>query len=266
MRLIAERLLPADHEAVRDVEQPPPLTLPSPRNGRQYHVYCSKSNPGAAALMEEVAKAQAIEIKSTSSGGVEECEQMLVYLTAETWTGGERSVRLAAEVKDAMSRGVPLLLAHEMPGVGQEGRHPAEFGAFFKSHTTPAELVRAGIYHKVATALKGGAWRAVSTAMVAQALVKASGEHHELAHFPSSTAQPEAVLGLAPAPVEVAPVEVAPVEVAPIEAAPTELSDVHLAEQRAAESAQEKIRQLEMQLKQKDEEIEQLTRQIVMMF
>ena len=156
---------------------------------------------------------------------------MLVYLTEETWTGGERSVWLAAEVKDAMSRGVPLLLAHEMPGVGQEGRHPAEFGAFFKSHTTPAELVRAGIYHKVATALKGGAWRAVSTAMVAQALIKASGEHHEVAHFPSSTAQPEAasrpvsVLGLAPA-----PVEVAPVEAAPIEAAPTELSDVHLAE------------------------------------
>ena len=36
----------------------------------------------------------------------------------QTWTSGEKSMRLAHEVARAMSLGIPILLAHEMPGVG----------------------------------------------------------------------------------------------------------------------------------------------------
>ena len=98
---------------------------------------------------------------------------MLVYLTSLTWTSGESSAAFASEVRDAMSRGVPLLLCHEMPGVGgQMARHGCEFDLFFSNTNgaTPQKLLTAGIYSPIATALKGGAWRAVSMVMATQAL------------------------------------------------------------------------------------------------
>lgn len=127
--------------------------LPPPKTDHKYHVYCSERNPGAAALMKELAetrgftlnmsgagltrspsmlarstsvlskspakvkptKAQSTEklFVTASADGLLECDNMLLYLTSQTWTRGEASEALAEEVRRAMGLGVHLLLAHE---------------------------------------------------------------------------------------------------------------------------------------------------------
>jgi len=101
-----------------------------------------------------------------------ECDCMLVYLTSQTWTNAEASSMLGSEVGSAMDAPVSLLLTHEMPGVGgQEGRFGCEFARFFSCDdgATPTELLRRGIYGKIAVALKGGEWRKTSMVMLAKA-------------------------------------------------------------------------------------------------
>ena len=66
-----------------------------------------------------------------------------------------------------------LLLVHEMIGTGgQEARYGCEFGDFFRSPPdgTPGDLQGRGIYATIAVAMKGGAWREASMAMLAQAV------------------------------------------------------------------------------------------------
>eukprot|EP00966_Prymnesium_polylepis_P054374 1257084-Prymnesium_polylepis.3 len=203
MRLIADRLLPVapnstfiDNEIVS--HQPKPLQLP---NG-SFHVYCSSSNPGALALMKEVAQEQHFrpleglasakqDSSSTfplSSAGVTPkgtlhiatekaslalCNHMLLYLTAQTWTRGVENDALASEIEEALGLGIHILLAHEMPGIGgQEHRHGCEFGAFFAcpDGATPRELLNRGIYFEIAVPLKGGPWRKASMALLGSAL------------------------------------------------------------------------------------------------
>ena len=50
-------------------------------------------------------------------------------------------------------------------------RHATDFGNFFSctEGTTPQELLRAGIYSKIAIALKGGPWRKPGLVMIARA-------------------------------------------------------------------------------------------------
>jgi hypothetical protein len=57
---------------------------------------------------------------------------MLVYLTAQTWTRADESSMFGVEVGRAMDANVPLLLVHEMIGVGgQDIRFGCEFAKFF---------------------------------------------------------------------------------------------------------------------------------------
>ena len=69
-----------------------------------------------------------------------------------------------------------VLLAHEMPGADDAtARHAVRFDTFFAGEAsggTPEALVGAGIYHRIATPLKGGAWREVSMILLAQAIAK----------------------------------------------------------------------------------------------
>jgi len=97
---------------------------------------------------------------------------MLVYLTEQTWQSGEMSEKFAQEVADAMAMDVSLILAHEMPGVDSAPRHACEFKFFFacEEGTTPSTLVKAGIYQKIAIALKGGEWRKASIQMLMNAV------------------------------------------------------------------------------------------------
>ena len=80
---------------------------------------------------------------------------MLVYLTARTWVGerGAPNGAFAQELRRAMERGTRLVLAHEMPGRGQEGRAAVEFGAFLSDGRTPTDLIAKGVYALVAVPL-----------------------------------------------------------------------------------------------------------------
>ena len=88
-----------------------------------------------------------------NAGELPKCERMIVYLNAQTWTSGAASARLAEDVAKAISLQVPLLLCHEMRGLGQEGRHGCEFDQFFAhpKGATPQSLLRANIYATIAT-------------------------------------------------------------------------------------------------------------------
>ena len=88
-----------------------------------------------------------------------------------------------------MRAGVRLVLAHEMPGVGQTAR-----GLPFSKLTshTPEHLLKAEIYKPRALPLKGGPWRPVSLALLSQELAKPLLERVpvEVSLRPSLTAAP----------------------------------------------------------------------------
>ena len=180
LRLIAERLLPGRHCRTfvqGELSQLRPCWHEHPRYDCRYHAFCSPHNSGASALLGEVSKTFARVIKvTTESDSLEACESMIVYLNAQTWTSGATSAAFAADVERAMTLGVHLLLAHEMIGVdGQEARAGCDFHTFFSCArgSTPQNLLRKGIYNKIAVPLKGGAWREASMVMMGQALAKA---------------------------------------------------------------------------------------------
>jgi len=161
-------------------------SLPLPRGGCKFHVYCSAHNEGAKALMLEVSNhfepAQQIVIAESIEELVS-CECMLVYLTDLTWTSGERSTAFAEEIEHAMEAEMRLFLCHEMPGVGgQAERHACEFANFFSCArgTTPKSLQNRDIYSSIATPLKGGAWRDASMVMALLGLAKDNNRELEL--------------------------------------------------------------------------------------
>ena len=186
LRLIAERLLPADHPPtyVQGELVSQTIALPRPRDGRRFHAFASPSNVGAAALLKEVNARLRLGVEVTEERlQLEECECMLVLLTKATWTSNEATARLVEDVQRAIGLGVRLLLAHEMMGSSEQAaRGACEFGEFFS--TTPPLLLRAGIYDKIAVALKGGAWREASMYMLAQAIAEApaASKAHTLRH------------------------------------------------------------------------------------
>ena len=116
----------------------------------------------------------AVPLASTSDlQQLAQCDHMLLYLNSQTWTRGEASAALAAEVAQAMDLGVHVLLAHEMPGTGgQTERYGCEFGRFFACDdgATPQELLQRGVYREVAVPLKGGPWREASMTLFGVAL------------------------------------------------------------------------------------------------
>ena len=179
MRLVAERTLPEGHGAtfLAGESTQAKVSVPSLRRGRSYHLYVSPSNLQAAEFLVELAewlddrqvaaKAEAAAKSQLKIAhdleALEGCEAMLLYLNGLTWTSEGHTAALSYEVAHAMRLGIPVLLAHEMPGLGgQESRFGVPFSAFFDSSATPIELIKAGIYATIAVPLKGGPWRDTS--------------------------------------------------------------------------------------------------------
>ena len=81
---------------------------------------------------------------------MEQCDRFLIYLHRHTWRASSDSPCFAREVEAALELGVPLLLAHEMTGLGQGARHGCEFATFFECDegATPPLLIRRGIYEQ----------------------------------------------------------------------------------------------------------------------
>jgi len=184
--------------------------LAQPQRPARYHILCSPNNPGALALLIELAVLHGLKykVKSSSSdavktaekmvelrasgtaqpeighatllitqdmGDLQHCQHMLLYLTSETWLTGQPSALLAADVAGALQTNVSaakLLLVHEMLGIKSDERRGCEFGDFFACArgTTPSELISQGIYQKIAIGLRGGEWRTASMAMVHEAI------------------------------------------------------------------------------------------------
>lgn len=139
--------------------------LPAPRFGRKFHVYCSKNNPGARELMQELQglrHSAALKV-TTDESEIEECEQVLVYLRNDTWTSPETSMAFSTELCSVVSS-VPLLLAHEDAGLDQEERGGSLFEHIISS--TPMGLRFAKIYSDISVPLKGGSQRVFSLAML----------------------------------------------------------------------------------------------------
>ena len=82
--------------AVKTVHLPPPNLV----KGHQYHAFCSANNPGSMELLEELAAAKAIEVRTTDRlEDLDTCEHMLCDPTAKTWTSGATSEAFADEIR-----------------------------------------------------------------------------------------------------------------------------------------------------------------------
>lgn len=132
-------------------------------------LYVSESNEGAMELAQEVGDLAIVRDASEISS----CVRFLLYLDGRTWTRGARSETLASELVVAMRAGVKVIMAHEMPGVGQPV-HAVPFARFFAcpEGATPPHLLRAGIYKQLAVPLKGGAWRIPALRQLRKELAK----------------------------------------------------------------------------------------------
>jgi hypothetical protein len=137
-------------------------------------LFVSLQNDGATELLNELPD----HIKGSlavvhDAAEIKTCARILLYLDGATWTSGEQSDALAAEVGLAMGAGLQLILAHEMPGVGQVKRG-VHFSTFFAcaEGTTPSWLLKMGIYDTIAVPLKGGPWRQAGLTLLKKEFAK----------------------------------------------------------------------------------------------
>ena len=109
---------------------------------------------------------------ATSSINLCKSDQMLLYLTSQTWTRGPDSEALGTEVMAALDSNVHVLLVHEMTGMEETERSGCEFSTFFacKDGATPAVLLKRGIYGEIAVPMKGGEWRKASMRLLAKSV------------------------------------------------------------------------------------------------
>jgi len=142
-------------------------------DNQRFQFYCSPHNIGAHEVVQELERTSGQLRYTDNLRELDRCECMFIHLTARTWTMvGEpnESAAFAMEVARALRRRVPLVLAHEMPGLSDasEGntRYACQFATFFEPGHTPSKLLAAGVYDEIAVALKGGPYREASLALL----------------------------------------------------------------------------------------------------
>ena len=212
LRLISERLLAEKERGAVYVQgevgsqalAPPPLT-----RGRTFHLYCSPHNSGAKEIGAELGellgrhngrdgrrafrsskaatdaapKQQLLKVGS-SLDELDQCEYMLLYLTANTWTHGDSSIAFARELGRAQRLGVRLLLVHEFPCCldalvpGGVSRGACDFNELWNEGWTPKRLLtgEANVYNQIAMALKPGPFRAAGLAVVIGKMAEGGGK------------------------------------------------------------------------------------------
>lgn len=146
-----------------------PTVLPPPLCNRDFHVFCSPFNPGAKELLEELAEARQLSSLKVTYDAMRQtrAEQMLLYLRKDTWSG-KHAQHLQEQTLLAMRLKVPLLLAHEDVGADDDARNAEEFERIISA--TPPQLLRNGVYTKIAVPIKGGYLRQLSLAMLGNVL------------------------------------------------------------------------------------------------
>jgi len=144
-------------------------------------LWCSTGNPGADKVANELlmsmtsSNRDAIrvvdsmpDVQALRDNG--ESAAMLLYLNKDTWVDQgevlERDVRAARQLQADLK----VIMVHE----NDKEKGGCEFGDFFG--TTPQELIDDGIYSDIAIALHTPPHRAVSLALLAQALGATKGK------------------------------------------------------------------------------------------
>jgi len=136
---------------------PPPLAT-----RKEFHVYYSASNAGAAEVAESIGEASDGRLRSTDDPAQARSTcAFLLYLNSSTFAPGAQAEALGCEVREALEGGRPLVLVHERRD-GDVG--VATFDDIIAA--TPAALRDAGIYRPIATPLHGGPHAEVSLRLV----------------------------------------------------------------------------------------------------
>ena len=136
----------------------------------QYHIYCSPLNEGADEVLREVIDLKRLdsELKvCRNPDDLAQCDQMLVYLRADTWSA-PTAEGFAEEVLRAMRLRKAILLTYEDMGVDKDERKGAIIERLIAS--TPESLVNAELYSIIAVPLRGTWLRPASLAMLAKVL------------------------------------------------------------------------------------------------
>ena len=140
----AERKLSPSDEGVYHpreiIRQPIKLGEVGSTAAKRFHIYASRSNPGAAELASELqAHAQAFSsgaslVVCDDPTEMQACQHVLLYLNRTTHNGSSTARALYGELSDALNKGVHILLAHE--------QRPDKGGTTFKDiiDTTPVEV------------------------------------------------------------------------------------------------------------------------------
>ena len=203
LRLIVQRLAP-QREMYLPGELAPRKQPLSPPAG-EFHVWCSRYNPGVRTLIDEVcvrtrpaqgprprvlaslaltlcASPNCPQMKRFGWGDellvtddpdqMEQADHVLLYLNRSTWANDDRRETLVAEVLVPLQRKPrrPLLLVHETDETDNQLDGVAKFAYFFGDGVTPSELMKHGIYTEIAIPMKTGAYRSVSRGLLDCAL------------------------------------------------------------------------------------------------
>ena len=84
---------------------------------RTHHIWCSRHNPGALEVVNELKHAGGYEgrlLVTEEPGAMAEADHVLLYLSLATWADdGQRKTELTAEIRGALQAGRKLLLVHE---------------------------------------------------------------------------------------------------------------------------------------------------------
>ena len=172
LRLIVQRLV-----GRREIYMPGEVGLARrgaiapPSSGRQFHVWCSRHNPGALEVINELVSAGGYRgrlLITHEPSRMAEANHLLLYLSLSTWKDdGPRKTELTAEIKKALQAGRTLLLLHE---TDEERGGVQQFGHFFGADQTPGELLGLKIYAEIAIGMKAPPYRAVSLGLFDQVI------------------------------------------------------------------------------------------------
>jgi hypothetical protein len=193
LKIIAEKVVHTMPSYIQ-LKQPPGLFIADELLRQTYVfrtpviVYVSRSNPGAAAMADEllqkyeegmfmtekrpevmasppsdvIVTPQSVVVETrpfSEDAGIP--THMLLYLNKHTFVGPEGQV-LAHEVRQAREHKLPIVMVHET----DEFNDGCEFENFFRS--TPEDLVSDGLYSAIATALHREPHRQVSFVLISK--------------------------------------------------------------------------------------------------
>ena len=163
LRLIVQRLTPQREIYLPgEVGSGRPYRLASPKG--THHIWCSKHNPGATEMLEELQRSGRItgDLLITTDS-LETADHLLLYLNSATWADDARRDQLTSDIRAALQTGRPLQLLHQT----DEAHGGVPFSHFFGPNVTPPELLQLKIYASIAVPMQAGAYRSVCLGLFA---------------------------------------------------------------------------------------------------